>query len=72
MAWKPKGSHRAYKEWATSVKLLEQDVIIVTLTSSEERGEKAVFVDYHFTRNCHNDALSDRPVVFFSLHLLYI
>ena len=45
MAWKPKGSHRAYKEWAASVKLLEQNVIIITLTSSEERGETAVFVD---------------------------
>ena len=27
MARKPKGSHRAYKEWAPSVRLLEQNII---------------------------------------------
>ena len=26
MVWKPKGSHRAYKEWAPSVKLLQQNI----------------------------------------------
>ena len=30
MARKPKGSHRAYKEWAPSVKLVEQNIIIIT------------------------------------------
>ena len=29
MARKPKGSHRAYKEWAPSVRLLEQNIIII-------------------------------------------
>ena len=30
MARKPKGSHRAYKEWVPSVKLVEQNIIMIT------------------------------------------
>ena len=30
MARKPKRSHRAYKEWAPSVRQLEQNIIIIT------------------------------------------
>ena len=30
MARKPKRSQRAYKEWAPSVRLLEQNIIIIT------------------------------------------
>ena len=30
MARKPKRSHRAYKEWAPSVRELEQNIIIIT------------------------------------------
>ena len=30
MVRKPEGSYQAYKEWAPSVKLLEQNIIIIT------------------------------------------
>ena len=38
MARKPKGSHWAYKEWASSVKLLEQNIIIITPTENNGRA----------------------------------
>ena len=41
MARKPKESHRAYKEWAPSVKLVEQNIIIIT--HAQINGRATVF-----------------------------
>ena len=38
MVRKPEGSYQAYKEWAPLVKLLEQNIIIITPTENNGRA----------------------------------
>ena len=38
MVRKPKGSHRAYNGWAPSVKLLDQNIIIITNAKIYDRA----------------------------------
>ena len=68
MAKKPKRSHRAYKEWAPSVRELEQNIIIITHGEINGRATVNLKINILDSRTNHSSRLKKSAIVFPNAH----